>query len=828
MPEVDDDVLETRLARLGLEDKVALLTGRDSWSLMPLKSIGLRSIVMSDGPAGVRGVVWDERDPSCNFPSPTALAASWDRETIREVGRGLGAEARRKGVHVVLGPTINLHRTPYAGRHFEAFSEDPLLTAELASAYVQGIQELGVAATLKHYVANDSETDRFTVDVRVTERALRELYLLAFEIPVVEGGAWAVMSAYNSVNGVTASENALLADPLTQEWGFDGVVVSDWTAVRSIESARHPQDLAMPGPHSAWGDRLLSAVHAGEVDESVIDAKVLRVLRLAARVGALEDIDETTDRDVPSIDVRSLARSAAVEGTVLLTNDGVLPLGELQSIAVIGEGARFARTQGGGSATVVPEYVVSPLDGIRRRYPDARVRWERGAVVHEGVTDFEPGSYVTPDGVPGVLVRYLDDSGNVKGTEIRQSCNLVWFNGDSLGTTSSVVEFALTYTPDDASENFPLGIAGVSEYEVIADGTLIADGRLTTGPGDDPSAIVLNPPSTSIRVPVRGRQVNLVVRFRPATGGMPDALALRVGCTPPVVEPGVLISQAAALAAASDLAIVVVGTSSAVESEGFDRDSLRLPGSQDDLVRAITQANDRTIVVINAGAPVLTPWRDDAAAVLAVWFPGQESGHAIADVISGDAEPGGRLPTTWPVSEDDLPVGRPIPVDGRLEYDEGIDIGYRAWLRAGTVPAFAFGHGLGYTDWLLSDLTATPLDDRSDAQVSLLVRNVGERSGKCVVQLYLERVSASNVARPVRWLAAFETVRVDSHETRRLHIALPARRFAHWDGTDWSVEDGAYRLVAGLSASDSEPSTTIEVTHTPITQLDPGVTSHTL
>ena len=290
MDRFSDDELTRLMDRLSLEDKILLLTGKDSWSLHPLPSIGLRSIVMSDGPAGVRGDVWDERSPSANFPSPTSLAATWRRDALRAVGRGLGAEARRKKVDVVLAPTINLHRSPYGGRHFEAFSEDPVLTAELASEYVRGIQEFGVGATVKHYVANESETDRFTVDIRVEERILRELYLLAFERPIVDAGSWLVMSAYNSINGATATENALLTTPLNDEWHFDGVVVSDWTAVRSIESARHPQDVAMPGPTGAWGPALLEAVRDGRVSHDAIDRKVVRILRLAARVGALNDV----------------------------------------------------------------------------------------------------------------------------------------------------------------------------------------------------------------------------------------------------------------------------------------------------------------------------------------------------------------------------------------------------------------------------------------------------------------------------------------------------------------------------------------------------------
>ena len=323
---MNDDVRFTDLVTLSLEEKVLLLTGRDSWSLHPLPSIGLRSMILSDGPVGVRGDVWDERSPSINLPSPTAMAASWDTEVMRRIGETLGREARRKKVDVVLAPTINLHRTPYGGRHFEAFSEDPVLTAALARSYVEGIQSQGVGATVKHYIANDSETDRFSVDVRVDARTLRELYLLAFEEPVVDGGAWLVMSAYNSINGATASENPLLQTPLNDEWGFDGVVVSDWTAVRSVESARHAQDLAMPGPDGAWGDNLLAAVRRGEIPEDAIDRKVVRILRLAERVGALDGAERKpvkgTDADSTTVALEAACEELSSSRTTALCRSG--------------------------------------------------------------------------------------------------------------------------------------------------------------------------------------------------------------------------------------------------------------------------------------------------------------------------------------------------------------------------------------------------------------------------------------------------------------------------------------------------------------------------
>jgi beta-glucosidase len=311
----------------------------------------------------------------------------------RRYGNVAALEARRKGVDVVLGPTINLHRSPLGGRHFECLSEDPVLTADLAAAYVRGMQENGVAATPKHYLANDFETERFTVDVQVDERSLRELYLLAFERAIVESRAWAVMSSYNSVNGTTVTENELLDTPLSSEWGFDGVVLSDWTAVRSLDSARASQDLVMPGPDGPWGDALTAAVRSGEIEESVVDRKVLRILTLAARVGALDGFAPAVAAPVAVEDGVAFAREASAAGMVLVRNRagggsaGELPWSSdaITSVALVGHNARFARTQGGGSATVLPEQVVTPLQRLTAALPAAEVRYAVGAVVQEGI-----------------------------------------------------------------------------------------------------------------------------------------------------------------------------------------------------------------------------------------------------------------------------------------------------------------------------------------------------------------------------------------------------------------------------------------------------------
>ncbi|BDV32285.1 beta-glucosidase family protein [Microbacterium terricola] len=802
LSDVDESVLADLCARLTLEEKVLLLTGRDSWSTHPLPSIGLRSMVLSDGPAGVRGATWDERSPSVNFPSPSALAASWDRTVVRAVGEQLGREAARKGVDVVLAPTINIQRSPYGGRHFEAFSEDPLVTSELAAAYVAGIQSQAVGATAKHYVANDSETDRFTVDVQVDERSLREVYLRAFEGPVIDGGAWLVMSAYNSVNGARATENELLRSPLEDDWGFDGVVVSDWTAVRSLQSAQFPQDLVMPGPSGPWGDALVRAVRAGEIDERIVDRKVIRMLRLAGRVGAIDGVAASPITEV-STDARATARVAATAGSVLLRNEAILPLAAPASIALVGEGMRHPRTQGGGSATVIPAEVVTPLGAVTARFPDSTTTWSLGAVVGTGLSDLPLDSFHAPDGTPGMQVVYLNQHGEILASETRRASEVVSFEAESLALRSAVIELRLAYRPEDQHPTeFPFGVAGLCDFEVFVDGALAHQGRLRTGPGDDPAAAVLHPPSTSFLLPRAGEEVAITVRLRPVEGGIPDALSFRVGLPPRDDDPDALIAQAVSAAAAAEIAVVMVSTSPEVESEGFDRTTLALPGRQDDLVHAVAAANPHTIVIVNAGSPVLMPWVDDVAAVLAMWFPGQEVGAALADMLSGDAEPGGRLAVTWPADEQSVPVSNVTPDDGRLAYTEGIHVGYRAWLRTDATPAFEFGFGLGYGQWALTDANAPERASAgSDVDLSVTLANTGSRMTKAVVQVYVERVETSSIDRPERWLAAFKATGIPAAESRHLRITVPARAFATWTADGWVTEPGEYRLVIGTSVA---------------------------
>jgi beta-glucosidase len=788
-----DPRLAALLEKLTLDEKVLLLTGRDFWTTWPIEKIGLRRLLLSDGPSGVRGENWDERDPSLNLPSATALSASWDRALAARYGAAAAVEARRKGVDVVLGPTINLHRSPLGGRHFEAFSEDPVLTADLAAAYVAGVQENGVAATPKHYIANDYETERFTADTVVSERALRELYLLAFEKAVTEAHAWAVMSSYNSINGATATENELLETPLNSEWGFDGIVVSDWTGVRSTNSANFSQDLEMPGPNGFWGPKLVAAVEAGEVAESSIDRKVLRILTLAARVGALDGFEGT--QPVTVEDGIAFVREAEAAGTVLVQNDGILPITTSpRRIAVIGHNALQARTLGGGSATVIPERVVTPLDGIRAAFPDAQVDYAVGAVVQSGVAELPLEQLVNPGtNEPGVLVRFLKN-GDELYREDRRSTALVWFGSSAPIMESDLVELSTVWTPGETGTVL-LGFAAVGHIVVKVDGEVFFEKDAPVD-SDELGAAIMSPTAyTSELEVVAGRPVEIAFEYRrqvdEALGG---AMAFSFGLEASNAGEAELVAEAASIAKDADLVILVVGTNSAVESEGFDRTDLDLPGNQDALARAVLAANDRTVVVVNSGSPVVLPWSADASAILLAWFGGQEMGSALADVVTGAVEPGGRLPTTWPAAFADVPVTNVTPVDGKVRYDEGIHVGYRAWLKAGATPAWPFGFGLGYTTWSIDDVAVDGLS------VSASVTNTGDRAGKHVVQVYASRPSSA-IDRPVRWLAGWATLTAEPGETVVVTVDVPRRAFANWDN-GWKYESGEYTLEVGSSVTD--------------------------
>jgi beta-glucosidase len=795
-------VVAAALARLDLPAKVAILSGQDWWTLPAIPDVGLESIVMSDGPVGVRGTTWGAENPSIALPSPTALAATWDAGLARLAGQLLGQEARGKGVHVLLAPTVNLQRSPLGGRHFEAYSEDPLLTGQIGASYVAGVQDQGVAATVKHFVANDSETQRLSVSVQVAERVLRELYLAPFEIINREARPWAVMSAYNSVNGTTMTEHAALQlGVLKGEWGFDGCIVSDWLAARdTARAAEGGLDIAMPSMRSPWGDRLITAVRDGVIPAAVVDDQARRVLLLAARVGALAGAPESVPPGSrpPAIDGAALAREIGARSIVLAANPaGLLPLdaSAITSVALIGGLARDARVLGGGSAVVFPERVVSPLDGLAAALP--------GSVQLSFAVGADPRERLSPAAPPhwsGLRVIFWDARGRAVHEAALATGAGRWLQPpdgvDAEALASVEIRGRLTA---EVAGTHQLGIRGSGDFTLTVAGQTLFDGRLERT-ADGAAGAFLAPPERRIPVELAAgsvTEVALTRRVSVAAGSA--AVSLSLGYAAPIAEPDELLAEAEALAGAADVAVVVVGTTEEVESEGFDRTTLSLPGRQDELVRRVAAANPRTVVVVTAGAPVELPWADDVGAVLLAWFGGQEAGHAMADVLLGLAEPGGRLPTTWPVRQADCPVLTTMPEDGVLRYDEGLFIGYRAYERAGIEPRYPFGHGLGYTTWAYEQI-------RADArQVKVTVRNTGLRPGRDVVQVYVGPVT-SDPDRPSRWLAGFAGVTAEPGERHTITLDLPPRTFQRWAaqaaGDGWQTVLGEYVVEAARSRGD--------------------------
>jgi beta-glucosidase len=697
--------VEDLLQRMTLEEKVAMASGGGWMESTANERLGIPAIKMADGPVGVRAwfgpssLTMRANSPlpvitSTAFPAGIAMGATWDPDMVGEVARTIADEAKALGRDMMLGPGVNIVRTPFAGRNFEMYGEDPYLSSRLVVAYIKAMQGEGIMATVKHFAANNQEFERDTIDVQIDERALHEIYLPAFRAAVKEAGVWAVMSAYNRVNGQWCAENPyLLNDVLKKQWGFKGLVVSDWNGTHSTAAtANAGLDLEMPSaesrrrveeararanagpdpnPHNGGGGfaelpKLLPLMKSGEVSTAVIDDKVRRQLR-AIFANGLFDHPKPGGGTVDTPEQRAVARKAAAAGMVLLKNSGgLLPLraSQLHSLAVIGPNANVARTGGGGSSSVRSTYSVSPLEGIRERTG------------------------------PAIQVVY------------------------ALGC--------------------PM-------------------------PGEN------------------------------ADAGTPEARAR-------------LIQEAAQVAAKSDLALVFAGNSAAVEIEGRDRESIALPAGQDELIQAVVKANKNTIVVLNVGAPVLmSSWIGQVPAVLNAWFPGQEAGHAIADVLFGDVNPSGKLPVTFPARAEDSPSYGHYPgTNGTVEYAEGIYVGYRYFDKKNIEPLFPFGHGLSYSTFQYSGLQLPKIAvSGKPILVSMKVRNSGSYAGAEVVQLYVRDIQA-NVERPVTELKGFQRVMLKPGETRTVAFSLDKSALAYYDAArkEWVTKPGAFEILMGSSSRD--------------------------
>lgn len=800
--------IDQLLGDLTIDEKAAMVAGVDLWHTAAVDRLGIPALKATDGPGGARGERWTGR-ASASFPCGTALGATWNPELVRAVGERIGGEARRKGAHVLLAPTVNIHRHPLAGRNFECYSEDPFLTARMAVNYIGGVQSTGVGCSVKHFVANDSEFERHTISSEVDARTLREISMVPFEAAVLEAGTWSVMAAYNRLHGTYCSEHPWLIDLLRQEWGFDGLLMSDWYGTHStVPAAVAGLDLEMPGPAMFFGAHLADAVRAGDVDEKVLDDKVRRVLTLLERTGGLSGSDFGPEQSIDDPKDREVARRAAAESFVLLRNHGAaLPIeagadAEPPLLAVIGPNAAVAMIQGGGSARVSAFTPVTPLAGIRERFGDAfRVEHERGCSSYKQTPVLDDGMLDGP-----LQLAYYAGRERAGEPVLVEPGDRGWFTFTGPFTPEVPDEFSMRITgtlvaPESGEWTF--GLVQVGRARLSIDGEVVVDNWQPSGRSDAFMGFGSTEVTAEVEL-VAGEPHHLEVEFVP---GGPSMGGLAIGCTPPA--PADLLDRAAALAARADVVVCVVGTDGDWEAEGNDRASMALPPPQDELVRAVSAANERTIVVVNTASPVEMNWADDVGAILQGWFAGEEWGHALADVLSGDISPSGKLPTTIPYRLEDTPAFTNYPGErGQVRYGEGVFVGYR-WYDARRIePRFCFGHGLSYTTFALGtpavwtpEIRVGELADGATVRIGVGVRNTGERRGAEVVQCYVHDADAT-VARPPHELKAFAKVWLDPGADAEVTLELDRRAFAFWDveRNDWLVEPGDFEIRIGTSS----------------------------
>ncbi len=788
--------VEELLDQLDLDERAALTAGRDAWRIAGIARLGIGDLKVTDGPTGARGDLTTGARAVC-FPVGSAIGSTWDTELVGEIARVLADEAKSKGSQVLLGPTVNIHRHPLAGRNFECYSEDPELTARLCVAFIDNLQAGGVGASLKHFVCNDSEFERHTISSEVDERTLREVYLRPFEAAVAEADPWTIMAAYNKLNGTYASENRWLqVDLLKQEWGWPGMIVSDWYATHdTVASGNGGLDLQMPGPAEQFGPALAEAVRSGDVAKDELEDKARRVLRLYARTGKLDQPHEVEETSIDTPERRALARRAAAASSVLLTNDGLLPLATGTSLAVIGPNATPGRIQGGGSSEVTPHYSVSPLDGLRDRFGSGTHARGVGvglfgppldpALLDDG--QFHEEFFATPD-LTGTPYR--------SGSSPEAAMSFFGAAVPELGLGSFSARWTTRFTPDQSGD-WTFTVAAAGRARVTIDDTVVVDDS-TAGPKMAIWVQSLDPATGTLGLE-SGTAYDLVVEMRADERGVLPHLRFAAG--PP--DPGAEVERAVAAAREADVAVVVVGTSSDFETEGEDRSSFSLPAGQDELIERVAAVNPHTVVVVNAGSPIPMPWLDRVRAVVWSWYPGQEFGNALADVLSGESDPGGRLPTTFAHRLEDTPAFTSYPGEfGAVRYGEGLHVGHRWYDARGIEPLFPFGHGLSYATFEIGDVSASVADDGS-VTVAVAVTNVADRVGSEVVQVYVEP-PAGPVARPVRQLAGFVKVHLDGGEATTASVGLPARALAYWDpsASAWHVAEGVHTLWVGRSSRD--------------------------
>jgi beta-glucosidase len=811
----DDSRADAILAKMTLEQKIDYIGGTEGFFVRAMPDLGVPALRMADGPMGVRNY-----GPATAMPGGINLAATWNTELARRVGEEIGRDARAKGVHFMLGPGLNIYRAPMNGRNFEYFGEDPFLAGRIAVGYIDGMQSQGVSATAKHYMGNNSEFDRHNTDSVIDERTMREIYLPAFEAAVKEAHVGAIMNSYNKVNGVHATQNDMLnTQILKREWGFQGVLMSDWfSTYDGVAAAKSGLDLEMPSGFFMNRNNLLPAVKDGRLTESQIDDKVRRILRLAVRLHWLDR--DQADASIPRYNVegREVALEAAREGTVLLKNDGnLLPLDRhaIKTIAVIGPDAYPANPVGGGSAGVRPFGTVSILEGIANELgPSVRTLYQPGI---PDVSELAANTSFSSDA-----------SGETNGLAAEYFANTTLAGDPATKRTDAHINFG-------ASANAELGAVGASfppntgstrwtgyytagaaaPYDFMVESTGEAGGNYRVSVDDkilldswnDARALV-----GMATLTLRSGPHKVVVEHR----GNPGFLGARFRLG--IVRQDAYVEAAAEkIASAADAVIVAVGFTAQSESEGADRTFHLLPG-QDELIERISALNKHTAVVITSGGAVdATAWIDRVPVVLESWFAGQEGGTAIANILFGDANPSGRLPISWDRRWEDSPAHDSYyPAEGstRVEYKEGVFGGYRGYERGGAKPLFPFGFGLSFTKFAYKNLAARVATSGAGLryEVSFDVTNTGQREGADVAEVYVGETHPA-VPRPARELKGFARVNLRPGATQHVTVALDGRAFAYFDtdGHVWRVDPGEFSISVGRSVDDIQLSSKVNL-----------------
>ncbi|CAG7565970.1 unnamed protein product [Fusarium equiseti] len=806
------------VSQLTIEEKVSLLSAVDWWRTPTIErdNVFVPHIKMSDGPNGARGESYVSGITAACFPCSTAVGASFDEQQAYRLGEEIAKETITKSANVLLAPTMNIIRSPLGGRNYETYSEDPYLTGILASAFVRGCQSQGIAATPKHFVANESEKCRTKMTSNIDLQTLREIYMLPFQLVLRDSDPWCFMTSYNRLNEEYCADSRwLLEDILRKEWGFSGLVVSDWMGTYSTAKALIAgMDLEMPGPTRWRGETLIAEVEAGTVPVEVLDKSVRRVVELAKKTGRFNDPVEKPERSVEDPDRMEFITTTAADGMVLLKNDNnVLPLSANAFVAVIGHFSTNPSIGGGGSAKVLAQHIISPLYGLKSR--GVKCRHAPGVPVFGALPHAEACS------ITDVQLRWFNSSvvgENVAHEQtIKQPEYMIKEAWLSYLNKEYCTSMSFSLTPL-SNGNHTFSVITTGKADVLINGINVFH---------RPQEPVLLPESfyfykakieRRFTFPMTAGQVYNVELRSWATddnvlskigGAMFQGASLRF--MEHVDIPGA-IRDAADAAKASDVAVVFVGTTNEMESEGYDRDTMDLTSDQYDLVAAVAGRNPKTVVVNFSGSPItVSPFIKQVPSFLQGWFAGQECGHAIARVLLGDVNPSGRLPMSWPRKNEDNPAYPNFPCDDNLvlNYEERLKVGYRFYDdESSPMPEFHFGQGLSYTTFALQGepkFTACfQSAEHTEVSLSTQVRNTGIMGGKQVIQIYVTLPACDGNDRPVKELKAFRKVLVSAGESETVTFKLDKYAFSYFDtATDmWVIPEGEFLIHLGFSSAE--------------------------